>query len=47
MQDEVVTLQYCSTDDTVADLLTEGLPRQKFERLRRAMGMGSVCSLLN
>jgi len=42
VQDEVICLQYCPT---IADLLTKELPRQKYERLRRAMGMDSVCKL--
>jgi len=45
VQDEVICLQYCPTDDMIADLLKKGLPRQKFERLRRAMGLDSVCKL--
>jgi len=49
VQDEVICFQYCPTDDMIADMLTKGIPRQKFECLRRAMGMDIVCTnfLLN
>ena len=47
VQNEIVALQYFPTNDMIADLLTKGLPRQKFECLRRAMGIDSVCNLLN
>ena len=39
LQQETITLIYCPTDKMIADLLTKGLPRGRFERLYRAMGM--------
>ena len=44
VQDGVISLQYCPTNDMIADLLTKGLSKEKFERFRRAMGMDNVCN---
>ena len=34
-----IELRYCPTDEMVADVLTKGIPRQKFEQLRTLMGV--------
>lgn len=39
LQEGVISLSYCPTDKMIADLLTKGLPRGRFEILRKAMGM--------
>ena len=39
LQEGVISLSYCPTDKMIADLLTKGLPRGRFEVLRKAMGM--------
>ena len=33
-----VKLQYCKSENMLADVLTKGLPREQFERLRKVMG---------
>ena len=37
--EKVVTLQYCPSEDMVADILTKALPREKFEKHRLTLGM--------
>jgi len=37
-----ITLEYCSTSDMVADLLTKALPKVQFQKLRALMG---VCNM--
>ena len=34
-----ICLQYCPTEDMLADLLTKGIGPEKFKRLRRLCGM--------
>ena len=36
-----IELVYCPTDKMVADILTKGLPRPKFDELRSLMGITS------
>ena len=42
----VVELQYISTDDQTADVLTEPLPRMKLEYFRGRLGVEENVSLL-
>ena len=35
----IISLSYCPTDEMVADLLTKGLPKGRFETLRKVMGL--------
>lgn len=42
VQDEVITLKYVQTNHQLADLMTKGLPRDRFEMLRKAVLSGSV-----
>ena len=39
IQERLIELKYCSTNDMIADLLTKPLPKGQFEKLRFAMGM--------
>ena len=42
LQEGTITLCYCSTDKMLADLLTKGIPRGRFETLCKAMGMDNT-----
>lgn len=42
VQNGQIQLQYCPTDDMRADILTKPLPKQKFEYLRREIGLCAV-----
>ena len=46
VQKGVVKLQYISTNDQTADVLTNSLPRVKFEYFRRRLGVEENISLL-
>ena len=37
-----VKLQYCPTEDMVADMLTKGLPKEQFAKLRSMAGVISL-----
>ena len=37
-----VELKYCRTEDMIADVLTKGLSRERFERLRQKCGMSYI-----
>lgn len=39
IQDGIITLEYCSTKEMVADLLTKPLPKVQFQKLRELMGV--------
>ena len=39
IQDNVVALKYCPTDEMTADVLTKFLPKRKFEKFREALGL--------
>lgn len=39
VEEEVVELKYCATEDMVADVLTKALARERHEMLARAMGL--------
>ena len=40
-----IFLQYCNTNDMLADILTKGLAKQKFENFRSQMGVRSRSKL--
>ena len=40
IENSEIKLVYCSTKDMVADILTKQLPREAFEKFRRALGVG-------
>ena len=42
VQDGIIDLRYCPTDQMIADLMTKPLPRRLFENLRLAMGMEAL-----
>ena len=46
VQEGIVNLRYCPTEQMIADLLTKPLPREHFKMLRDAMGMVEVHNLL-
>ena len=37
----ILTLNYCPTDDMVADILTKALPAVKITKLSKMLGLGS------
>jgi hypothetical protein len=37
----IITLEYCPTEDMLADVMTKALARDRHERLMRAMGIGA------
>ena len=41
LQNGAISIQYCPTNEMVADLLTKPLPKSQFEKLRFAMGINS------
>ncbi len=42
LQDDVISLQYCPTNEMIADLLTKPLSKPQFERLRLGLGMNML-----
>eukprot|EP00253_Pinus_taeda_P013805 PITA_13805 len=42
IHDHVLEVQYCSTDDQVADIFTKALPEAKFTKLRYMLGVQEV-----
>ena len=44
-QEGEVEIQYCSTDDQLADIFTKSLPKVRFETLRRLLRMHSLCTM--
>ena len=42
VQDYLINLRYCLTEEMTADVLTKSLPRERFEKLRKNMGLDSV-----
>ena len=42
VQDNLINLRYCPTEEMTADVLTKSLPRERFEKLRKNMGLDSV-----
>nr|KYP31936.1 Copia protein [Cajanus cajan] len=38
-----IQLEYCSTEDQVADIFTKALSRAKFEQLRTMLGVTKIC----
>jgi hypothetical protein len=45
VQDGTVMVQYCPTDIMLADFLTKGLPRDRFEKLRSSASILDTDSL--
>jgi len=39
VENGVISLEYCSTEDMLADILTKPLPKHKFENLRKRIGL--------
>ena len=44
VSNDKICLEYCPTEDMLADLLTKGVGPEKFERLRRLYGMCNLVS---
>ena len=44
IQQRLIELKYCPTDNMIADLLTKPLLKGQFEKLRFAMGMDVMCN---
>ena len=44
VQEGIVNLCYCPTEQMIADLLTKPLPKERFKMLRDAMGMVELTS---
>ena len=38
-----IKLEYCTTEDQIADIFTKALPRPKFELLRTMLGVTEIC----
>ena len=45
IEDKVINVQYCPTAEMLADTLTKGLARPKFEQFRQAMDVQDVSNL--
>ena len=45
VQDNLINLRYCPTEEMTADALTKSLPRERFEKLQKKMGLDSVQSV--
>ena len=44
LEDGIINLIYCPTEQMIADILTKPLTRQRFETLRLEMGLKSLSS---
>ena len=42
IQDGTIELNYCRTEEQLADIFTKALPKDRFEYLRPALGVKSV-----
>ena len=42
VEDKLVELVYCPTEDMIADILIKPLPKQQFEILRNQLGLASI-----
>jgi hypothetical protein len=38
-----IQLEYCTTEDQIADIFTKALPRSRFELLRTMLGVTEIC----
>lgn len=45
LQEGVIDVQYCRSEEQLADILTKALPKEKFNQLRLKLGVKSVSSL--
>ena len=45
VNNDKIRLEYCPTEDMLADLLTKGIGPEKFEKLRKLYGMCNQVSI--
>ena len=42
VKDGVVDVRYCPTSEMVADIITKGLTKQTFEKMRKCLGVAQI-----
>ena len=42
MKDGIINVQYCKTDDMIADMMTKGLHGDQLEKLRKMAGIMEI-----
>jgi len=47
VRDGIVKLEYISTDEHVADILTKSLPNKKFEYIRNMFGLVDIIDFID